>query len=64
MTDLTLTPEMIEAINRVAERHEITPETVLRRAISSYAAKMAPEEIEVTNVVQFHSLETLREYEE
>jgi len=39
---------------------------VLRRMVFSYAAEMAPEstEPEITNIVQFHPLDTLREYEE
>jgi len=66
MSDLTLTPEMIEAINRVARRLGNNPETVLKRAIFSYTGKMDRPEIEqeVSNVVQFHPLDTLREYEE
>ena len=40
MSDLTLPPEMIEAINRVARRLGNNPETVLKRAIFSYTGKM------------------------
>ena len=39
MTGLTLTPEMIEAINRVAERKGNSPMTVLKRAIFTYTGR-------------------------
>lgn len=60
MAELTLTPEMIEAINRVAKRHNNNPETVLRRAIFSYTGKMGvePQEPEATNVIALHPVDT------
>lgn len=60
MADLALTPEMIEAINRVASRHEVNPKTVLLRMVFSYAAKMDRSAIEpeATNVIALHPADT------
>lgn len=59
MTDLKLTPEMIEAINRIAKRHGNNPETVLRRAIFSYRGKMDRPVIkpDTSNVVALHPVD-------
>jgi hypothetical protein len=50
---LTLTEEMIAAINRVAERKGNSPETVLRRAIFTYTGKFdrPAEKPDMSNVV-------------
>jgi hypothetical protein len=53
MTGLNLTPEMIEAINRVAERKGNSPMTVLKRAIFTYTGKFdrPTEKPDMSNVV-------------
>ena len=53
MSDLALTPEMIDGIEKLAKRLEVKPETVLRRAVFSYLAKLNGEVgmLDTTNVV-------------
>ena len=53
MTEPHLTPDMIKAIQTLAERCDNNPQTVLRRMIYSYAALFSEErqQPDMTNVV-------------